>query len=204
MDVVRELLQNDAFIGGFFGLLGTLLGTILGWLLAKINFGGITIKLTSIYDQHFYRNGSKYLSSIPGKLESEVYSVTFKFVIKLYNSNEKIKVIRDLQVQFVDNDGKFLFSEDVKNYETQRRVDQHFWKIDDVGVVNIAGKAGIDIVAQVSVGGNDVAKLYKAKRIMFVYNNEKFKTKKKCLCKSLCLDEPIVLEEEIKAELKGE
>ena len=204
MDVIKELLQNDAFIGGFFGLLGTLLGTILGWLLAKINFGGITIKLTNIYDQHFYRNVSKYLTGIPGKLESEVYSVSFKFVIKLYNSNEKIKVIRDLQVQFIDNEGKILFSKDVKNYETQRFVNQHFWKIDDVGVVNIAGKAGIDIVAQISVGGNNVSQLYKAKRIMFVYNNEKFKTKKKCLCKSLCLDEPIVLEEEIKAELKGE
>ncbi|MBQ4099357.1 MAG: hypothetical protein IJC87_04460 [Clostridia bacterium] len=204
MDVIKELLQNDAFIGGFFGLLGALLGTILGWLLAKINFGGITIKLTNIYDQQFYRNGSKYFTGVPGKLESEVYSVSFKFVIKLYNSNEKIKVIRDLQVQFIDNEGKILFSEDVKNYETQRCVNQHFWKIDDVGVVNIAGKAGIDIVAQISVGGNNVSQLYKAKRIMFVYNNEKFKTKNKCLCKSLCLDEPIVLEEEIKAELKGE
>ncbi len=157
------------------GVAGTLLGTLLGWVLATIKIGRLKIGLSNIKNEKYYRQDTE--RRLRAQKVGEVYSYAFEFQIKLYNTSEKTKVMRELEVVFYDDKKKELFAEKVKNLGTERVVNKFIYQIDEFGVMNLGGFSGVDLNAKVSTG--NIENLYKTKSIYLRYKKGNFHIKKK-------------------------
>ena len=159
-------------IEAIIGVAGTVIGTILGWVLARLNTGRLYVSLAD-YDIQCYRTDD--LTHISGKAKHELYGVRFQFTIRLYNSFQINRAIRDCELVFIDRQGAEIGTDKVKDYSTGHSFGGGV-RYDELSVVNIPGYESKDINAITYV--SDIDMLYRTGRIEFRYKTDKLKTKK--------------------------
>ena len=142
-------------------------------MLGKIDFGRLSIKTKKGEEIPYYQ------SDYGSKVEN-LYCFDCSFTISLYNSSNKNRVLRNATIQFVDENKNEVLTLPIKDLATTRYTSS-LYTIDDVGVVNIQSKTGLDIKAKVAT--RDIEKLVKAKKTYLLYTNEKFKVRKKSMWK---------------------
>ncbi|MBQ7236719.1 MAG: hypothetical protein IJX03_06170 [Clostridia bacterium] len=159
---------NVGILTALIGVAGTLMGTIIGWLLGKIDFGKLLLRIKEPKEKENWH--SDY-----GDKEEKLNNISFSFTINLYNSSNNNRVFRNAKI--ILNDGKndllTLPLKDLDNVKTSN----YFCIIGDINMINISPKTGIDLNAKFYV--KDFNELKTSKKVYLIYENEKFK-KKRC------------------------
>ena len=159
--------MSETLWSAVIGVGGTLLGTILGFLLGKITWGRLHVKIdTKNKDFDFIQN------------KQILHKLTLG--IKLYNASGKNKIVNDGKLKFVNQDGHSLVVP-IKDLDTLK-VERFGHVIQEAGTINITPKSTAYINGQLRLRDNEMDLAKQAKTIFFQYQNAKFHTKTKKLC----------------------
>lgn len=161
--------MSEGLIAAIIGVGGTLFGTIVGWLLGKINWGKLHIQVNEfVFYPHYYKKRDEDLE--------ELCAIEESFTVTVFNSSNENKIFSHAEIIFTNKDKQVIQELKIKDRKTIETV-HGIYGIDDVGVVNIPPKSGVDILGKIIVKDN-FEKIISAERVYLCYFNKKFKKKK--------------------------
>ena len=179
--------MTEGIWAAIIGVGGTFLGTILGWILSNINWGRLNVKAIRMKERI-----DVYCSDLQENRVTETRKKEIDYRISIYNSSNRIRVLREAGIQFCKS-SKDILSANLKNldepYLTEKNENSdNIITYKDIEVINIPPNTWIDINAYICI--DDVKKLHKTKTY-FVYKNHKSNKKKvfmeKCIYSDLIL-----------------
>jgi hypothetical protein len=154
------------------GIAGTLLGTILGWVLGKLNFGKLNIYVHSWVDK-FSNNSHDEMCSSSSAEETIYYGYFFSF--EIYNSSEKTKIMRDIEI----------IMENKRNcrINTPKVSESRSGIYKEIEPINIPAKTVIKFNLTNEFFNNEISFIATVNRVFLKYVDEHNRTKKLFLIK---------------------
>lgn len=161
--------MSESVIIAIIGVGGTLLGTIVGWLLGKINWGKLNIKVDNFaFYPHYHEKHGEHVE--------QLCAIEECFTVTVFNSSSENKIFSNAEIIFMDKDKQIIQALKVKDRRTIETTHM-LYRIDNVGVVNIPPKSGLDILGKIIVKDN-FEKIIDAEKVFLCYFDKKFKKKK--------------------------
>lgn len=117
-----------------FGAVATMLGTFLGWFLGKPKDKRLDIQISKLVEPIESRNGAGLYCG--GLKEGELESIRFGVNLVFYNSSGKIKVVRNLRVEFYHNKHQLLFCCPLLDLGQVKNAGSFIWA-EDVPAMNV-------------------------------------------------------------------
>ena len=161
--------MSEGLIAAIIGVGGTLFGTIVGWLLGKINWGKLNILVNSFtFYPHYHKKSNDTIEKLTAIEEC--------FTITIFNSSSENKIFSNAEIVFMNKDKQIIQALKVKDRRTIE-TSHMIYHIDNVGVVNVPPKSGLDILGKIIIKDN-FEKIINAEKVYLCYFNKKFKKKK--------------------------
>ncbi len=156
----------------------TITGTFLGWFLGRLSHRGkLNIYVCSCSDSFQSSREFCFAEGVysPATSIEDTHSWICCTTLQVYNSSDETKIMRNLQFALKGN----IFKVKVLNAEDTDTPLPPFpgcsrSRYDKVGLVNIPPKSAIELNLRCGTSSSEVLQhLWKAKKIMLRYNNEK-------------------------------
>ncbi|MCI1735123.1 MAG: hypothetical protein LKM30_05240 [Bacilli bacterium] len=154
------------------GVGATILGTFLGWFLGKPKNKRLDIKVSNFVEPIESRNGEGLFCD--GLKDGELDSIRLGVNLVFYNPSDKIKVIRDLRIEFYNSKRVILFSCPVLDMGQAKNL--HGLIIaDDVPAMNVLPGYAVLFKGEYFINHDNLQKKDEIDNCLLVYNDEKMK-----------------------------
>jgi hypothetical protein len=154
------------------GVGATILGTFLGWFLGKPKNKQLDIQVSNFVEPIESRNGEGL--SCGSLKDGELDSIRLGVNLVFYNPSDKIKVIRDLRIEFFNGKRVFLFSSPLLDMGQAKNF--HGLIIaEDVPAMNVLPGYAVLFKGEYFVRHDDLQKKDEIDKCFLAYNDEKMK-----------------------------
>jgi hypothetical protein len=170
------------------GVGATMLGTFLGWFLGKPKDRRLYIQVSKIVEPVETRNGREFFGG--GLKDGELESLRLGLDLVFYNSSDKIKVVRNLRIEFHNDKRQLLFSCPLLDLGRAKNVNG-FVFADDVEAFNVTPGYADLFKGEYFLSHTDLQKKDEVSMYFLAYEDEKMK--KRLINLGSCNFKPIVL-----------
>ena len=154
------------------GVGATILGTFLGWFLGKPKNKPLSIQVASFAEPVESRNGEGFYGGAlkDGELDSISFRVNFVF----YNPSDRIKVIRNIRIEFFNNKHQLLFSCLLLDLDKPQKIGG-FAFAGEVPAMNVLPGYAVIFKGEYFINHEDLQKKDEIDKCILAYDDEKMK-----------------------------